>query len=106
LSEQSTEEQIRDLAVAVIEALTVPYPKRPADKDEAAGLMRWRAATVRGALSCVSEGTAPQHAAAAIRSDIATFPVTYEAISIEDVEAPSLGVASLPAEWSATAVSA
>jgi hypothetical protein len=106
LSEQSTEEQMRDLAAAVIEALTVPYPKRPADEHKVAALMRTRAAVVRGALSVVAEGIAwPKYAASSIRSGIVSCPAEYEPLTVAGVEPPSLGVASMPAEWSA-AVSA
>jgi hypothetical protein len=105
LSEQTTDAQLRDLAAAVIEALTVPYAKHPADEHKAASLMRSRAAIVRGGLSVVAEGIArPQYAAAAIRTDIAAYPVTYDPYVAEGVEQPSLGVVSLPAAWSAAAV--
>ena len=106
MNKQSTEAQLRDLAAAVIEALTVPLAKHSGDEYEAASLLRTRAAAIRGALSCVADGIAePRFAASAIRSDITAYPVTYEPFVNESAEQPSLGVASLPSEWS-VAVSA
>lgn len=99
MNEQSTEEQMRDLAAAVIEALTVPIAARPGDRDTAAALMRSRAAWVRGALGIISGGCEPMHATVSLRQGIADLPVTYEAYVRPDESAVSVAV--LPSAWSA-----
>lgn len=99
LKEQSTEEQMRDLAAAVIEALSVPIAARADDRDAAASLMRSRAAWVRGALGIVPGGWDPMHATVAVRQGIADLPVTYE--PYVSPEESALCVAVLPSEWHA-----